>query len=757
MSKNLAAIRRRIGFPQEDNNESERFILSGGLNVEEPIPTGDAGKLIYCVNFEPNYSGGYRTKPGHERVDGRRQPSAWSYQAIRIAAITSQVFKPTVPGTIVTGATTGATAVFLAWKTVNGETLMIVGKVNPNLITADFKLSTDPAWTDNIEFIAGENIKNGANAFGVIGTPAVTSIDDVDESTKYILKARQFASAAITAVGSAACAGRALGVFDLNGVLYALRNNSTNTNSTLWKASKSGWVSVPLGVRLYFRSQVGNVAEGDVLTNGAATASFTVKRVVTLFGTIGSGDAIGYFITDAVTGGPFGTGDTYKKGGTVVASTPASGTVQANNSLPADSTANPTDYRFRRWNFSSAPNSSRIYGVNGQGPAFEFDGAVFCPIITGIGINTATWNTINALEKPTHIAAHADQLFLGYRGGALQHSGFQQPLSWTAVQGADTRQTGDDITNLVEDINGTMLIQTRSKNGILYGDVNENFQLRWVASSFGAYKNTACRINGATFLTDEGVMFQGQSQDFGNFQSMSESQQVNTLLRNLMRDGEGVIEAVVSRERSIYRLFFDSGRCLSFCIVGNEFRGVGFCDLNFKLTNFWSCDSTIATGSDTEPGERIFACNEAGFVIQDDVGGWLDGAPLTGVFQTQFYYGQQNIGMMKRYRRVHIEVLGADAYTGLSIGAEYDDGGAFRTPDVIEDITRYLTGGAYQTFTTYDTAYYDTPGKNTIRKELNNQGVAVSLIATFRSYIALPFTIQAARIDYATRSRQGVR
>jgi hypothetical protein len=516
-------------------------------------------------------------------------------------------------------------------------------------------------------------------------------------------------------------------------------------------------VSVPLGLILYFKNQVADIAEGDTLTNGAGTASFVVKRITTLFGSVGSGDALGYFTATSVTGGPFTTGDSYKKAGTIVASTPASGTVQLANSLPPDTASAPTNYRFRRWNFSAAPNDTRIYGVNGKGPAFEFDGTIFSPIVTGQGIDTTTYNTISALENPTHLATQADHLFLGYRGGTLQHSGFESPRSWTAVLGADTRQTGDDITNLVEDINGAMLIQTRSKNGMLYGDVNENFQLRWTASSFGAYPFTAARLNGATFLTDEGVMFQSQSTDFGNFSSLAQSQQVNSLLRNLMRDGQGVIEGVVSRERSLYRLFFDGGRCLSFCIVGNELRGVGMCDMNFTLTNFWSCESTIATGGSNPPGERIFACNLAGYVVQDDVGGSFDGARNSGRFQSQFYYGQQDIGRTKRYRRMRIESLGADSYTGLRMGAEYDDGSGYRTSEVPEDITQYLSGGVYSTFTSYDESFYGPSGKNVTRKELHGQAAGISIIATYDTKISLPFTLQAVQIDYATRSRRGPR
>lgn len=768
--KDLPSIRRRIGFPRQDNNFSERFILTGGLNIEEPSPGGDAGSLIFCQNFEPNFDGGYITKGGFEPIDGRRQPSAYYYQAYKVAAIIgAPANKPTTIFQVVNDGVNFK--VFLGFETIGGQLYLVTSAVLPSLITADWRQPGAAAPADIAPFGAGATISTGGGAFATLGTgDYITSIDNVGLAGRYISLARDYGRSLITPVGAGAGTGRACGVFDMAGQLYAIRNNSGDNFGDIWRTSQTGWILIPRSVLVFFSGLSADIQEGDTITNVAGTISMVVTRIIIQFGTTGTGDACGYFMTAAVTGAgaPWTNGVVMRKGGTNIATTPAAGTVQSTIHLPRDGVSAPTpptNYRFRRWNFSGKPPSlvgggQRIYMVTAQSTAFEFDGATLTPILTGLGLTAAVFNvTQPTQEKPTHLAIQADHLFLGYEGGGLQHSGLQQPLNWTAVQGADTRQTGDDIENLVENVNGTLMVQTRSRTGQIYGDVNENFQLRWNDAEAGGYPHTACKLTGAAvFLTDQGVMVQSTTNDFGNFASLSMSTLVNSLLRAAMRDGLGVTEATISRERSMYRLYFDNGRCLSFCIKGDQCVGIGYCDYGQAPHNFWSGPSTVSTGGTNQPPERILFClGSDGYVWQDDSGGSFGGSFIVGKVQTQFYRGQDNQALEKYYRQMLVDVLGADAYTNLSFSAEYDDGADYRTVEVAENITRYLAGGQYQAYSAYNQAFYGPSNKNIVRKQLHGQGVGVSFIFRFSSNISLPFTIQAIEFVAALRSRRGWR
>ncbi len=758
----LNDFRKAIGFPQEDNNVADRFILTGGLNIEQPDSAGSPGSLIVCNNYEPVPDGGYRSKGGFEPVDGQVQPSAFVYQAVTVN-VTNAANLPAVGAKVQVAAS--KYVYFLGYETVGGVTYMVFTQCLSSLMTSFY---TSPIAAADIDYRGA--IPNpttlttfGVGAFGAT-TSAATFLADPTRSYAYIVQARAIIMARITPVGGATCTGKALGVFDWGGFLFGVRNKADNSQALLFVATPNSWLQIGLGSIVYYTANSVQLNIGDTLTGNSSGATATITGVVTMFGTVGGGDATGYVTCNSVTG-TFTAGEVLKVGATNVAKAPASGTIQQANTLPPGGS-----YRFARWNFSGVANNVRLYGVNGVGTAFELKDMgryglgtlVFTPIITGYGLTAATFNAAPATDTPTCIAEHKDQLFLGYNGGNLQHSGYQLPTSWTAVQGADQRTLGDDITNIVPDVNGTCIVTTRHRIFALYGDVNENFQLRDLATTFGAYANSAARISGCTFLTDEGLMFYDQAEQFGNFESVSLSKSINALLKAMMRNGAGVLEANVSRDKSMYRLYFDGGKVLSFCIVGSQLAGIGMCDYGQNVHNFWSVASTIPVNDLTPtppPPEKIYCCGDDGYVYQDDTGGTFGatGTPISGGCQTQFYYGQDDVDHLKYYRRVFLDILGADVYTNLQVGAEYDDGYGYRTPEVLETVTRYLTGAVFDQNSLYGVGFYGGAGKNVLRKELHNSGVAISLIFAWSSAVAFPHTIQAVQIARAIRARRNWR
>lgn len=761
MSKTLRDFRMAVGFPQEDNNLAEKFSLAGGLDTEETAALGDPGKLIFCNNYEPAYSGGYRSRGGTEPVDGQTQPSAFVYQAV-LVTVTNSANLPTVGLFCLVPGFSGKGVYYLGSENVNGTNYMIFTCLLQGLMTSYYGGSAvDNDFRGTLS--AGNQLV--AQGFGNFGTVvSATFLPDNAKSYSYITQARTLIRNRIKPVGAALGAGKALGVFDWNGSLLGFRNNVGGTAAQLFVADRlNSWGLINLGFILYYTLNTKQINVGDTLTGATSGATAIVTNVVLMFGTIGGGDALGY-VTCTTTTGVFVVAENLQVAAATIAKTPASGNVRVANTLPPNGS-----YRFRRWNFTGVANNIRLYGVNGVGTAFELSNlaagpltVTFTPLITGVGLTAATFNATPALDTPTTIETWQDQLFLGYPDGNLLHSGYQTPTNWTAVQGADQRTLGEPITNMLADVNNAMLITTRNRVRMLYGDVNENFQLRDLATTFGAFANTSGRINGATFLTDEGVAFYDQSDQFGNFASTTISQPIASMLKAIMAAGAGVVEATITRNRSLYRLYFDGGVCLSFCIVGNEFRGIGLCNYGQNVHNFWSAPSTIPVNDSTTapaPGEKIYFCGDDGYVYQDDTGSTFGAAgnAISYGCQTQFYYGQDNIDSLKYYRRVYIDITGADAYTNLQVGAEFDDGYGYRTPEVLETVTRALTGSFYDQSGVYGISFYGGAGKNVLRKELHNTGVALSLIFQGSSTVAFPHTLQSITTVKAIRTRRNWR
>jgi hypothetical protein len=388
-----------------------------------------------------------------------------------------------------------------------------------------------------------------------------------------------------------------------------------------------------------------------------------------------------------------------------------------------------------------------------------------------------------------------------------------------------------------------MIVTTQHRLRIMYGDVNENFQMRDLNTEAGAYPNTAQPIGGVCFLTDEGVNFYDQSANFGNYNGNSLSQAINSLLKAYMSTGFGAVEATIQRDHSFYRLYFDKGVCFTFCIVGKDLKGLGKCEYDLGSTlsiqssggtvnvgdtlknwdgsescklvrgqpiaagdpdsintvvitdvqidpdkwakpndlggsyvyvngtllgiviraevntprNFWSASSTIAPGNhDTPPPERIFFCCADGYVYEDDTGGafGIVGNPVDFEAQTQFYYGTQAVNNEKCYRRMHIDVIGADAFSNLSLGAEYDDGPGYRNTEVMENVTDLLSTSGFDQNSVYGVGFYGGAGKNVLKKTLHGSGVGISIRFKGSSDIAFSHTAQAVQLSLALRTRR---
>jgi hypothetical protein len=143
------------------------------------------------------------------------------------------------------------------------------------------------------------------------------------------------------------------------------------------------------------------------------------------------------------------------------------------------------DYEFLSHNFYGASNLSRVYGVNGVGPAFEYDSVAqsLTPIDTGMAVDT-----------PNHLAAHRGSLFLSFPGGSIQFSQVGEPLTFNPVVGAGEIGVGSDVTALISANTTTLGILARDSVSILQGNDSSDYLLSVLTDEAGAKPNSARKL-----------------------------------------------------------------------------------------------------------------------------------------------------------------------------------------------------------------------------------------------------------------------
>jgi hypothetical protein len=149
-----------------------------------------------------------------------------------------------------------------------------------------------------------------------------------------------------------------------------------------------------------------------------------------------------------------------------------------------------------------------MYGVNGVGRAFEYDGTVLIPPIrSGMTVDT-----------PHRIAEHMNHLFLAFPGGQLQNSSIGEPLD--LERGHWCRGLcglGDEITDLVPANAGVLTILAQNKIANLYGTSRGDFQIQTLSDEAGALPWTADKVGEPIYMDSRGLRSLSTTQAYGNF------------------------------------------------------------------------------------------------------------------------------------------------------------------------------------------------------------------------------------------------
>jgi hypothetical protein len=584
----------------------------GGIDFETPPIELPAGFISDSQNFEIGVNGKYIRSKGYERFDGRAKPSD------AVANVVPVIFS-------------GATSV---GDTVTGLTSTSTGKVIA--VGANYIVTTRNTGA----FDDGEDLQVSAVTVAEVDQSIILEYTPKMAAQFKALAADEY-RASITAVPGE---GPVRGVFYLSGDWFAVRNATGNASAKVYKATISGWTEVNLGRQISFTSGgTTPIEEGNTITGATSGATATVTRIIIDSGSWVGGNASGRLILSTQTGN-FAAENLNVGANTDLAT--VAGNSTAITLLPGG--------RFRtvRHNFRGSFNTTRIYGCDGVNRGFEFDGAVWVPIITGM-----------PNDNPEHVVCHRNHLFFSFLG-SVQHSATGEPYSWNPVLGATEFGVGDRVTGFnVEygyETGSTLAIYSRNKVHMLYGTSSANWTLVQFRDEIGAYRDSIQNAGITLSVDDRGIANVAQSDAFGNFSHSTVSSKYQ---RWIMTRKNAVTGSCIVREKNQYRVFFADKSALYITMDGNKVVGA----MTQQLDHLVTCMHSTET---VDGREEIMFGSEDGFVYQMERGTSLDGDDLDAYFTLHFYHFNAS-RVIKKWLNGAIEAQGngyAEFLFGYSLG-----------------------------------------------------------------------------------------
>lgn len=670
---------------------TDYFPLRGGLNLVTPPLSLPDGVCRDAVNFEVDIDGGYRRVAGYERYSGKFEPSNAIYYKLPVTFMGGLS-----AGNTITGATSLATAFVIAVIDDAVFITKLVGEFqeNENLVVAGV-----------VRAIVREHVLLGGGG-------------DSKTDVAYLNLAADVYRQDITPVPGV---GPVLGVWRYKGEVYAFRNQVGELSAAMYKASNSGWSQVNLGHEIYFSNANLSLNEGDTLTRGVATAIITKVAIQT--GTLQSGVNTGKLVLSNVTGTFTAGGATSTGGGTLTLTGGATATT-----LPPNGR-----YEFVNNNFGGSINTQKMYGVNGVGRAFEFDGSVFTTIDTG-----------NAVDAPSTIAVSNNHLFLSFVS-SLQYSAIGEPHRWQAIFGAGEIAMGDTITGLLPLIGAqatqALSVFTVNRTSVLYGSNPADFQLTSLSFEAGALPRTMQNLGDAYVFDVLGVRALSATERFGNF---SQAQITKMIRPFVTRRATKTVASCIVRSRDQYRLLFNDNFALYFTFDNGNLTGI----MPVKYFDAMSC----MTSFEANDGEEFIYCGGTnGYVYRMDKGTSFDGEEIDALISLAFSYAR-GPRTRKRYRKAVYEFTGF-GYSELE--ATYELG--YGTTDISNGITSNLSSANVPVFWdsfTWDNFYWDGKSLLPVQQELTGTAENISLILRCKSDEFKPFTINSAIIHYTPRRQE---
>ena len=683
------------------------FALGGGLDLATPAATIKPGRVIAASNYEPSDEGGYSRMQGYERFDGLPSPSEASYWYVFFDAGTTAF----VAGEIVTGGTSTTTSEVLSVVVESGD--WGTNDAAGYLVTfnADGDYSDDESLSGSV---AGAATANGASS-------ERGATDDTDDET-HLRAAREARRADISAVPGS---GSVNGVWLYNGKTYAVRDNVGATAGVLHESSASGWTTVDLGDYLDFSAGTAAFLEGETVTGAPSTATGVVVAVGVTSGTWAGSDAAGRLYIKSISG-TFTASDTLSS---------ASGAADCDSAATAVTLPTGGKYEFQNYNFGGSTGTYYLWGVNGVGRGFRFDGTDFAYVhVTGLS---------DANDKPQHLSAHKKHLFFSI-GSSLQHSSTGLPMTWNAITGAAELATGDTITGLQDQPGGVLGVFNRNSTYLLYGDDINNWDLVDYSLEKGAIEWTIQDAGFSIYWDDRGFQRLQQTDAYGDFATDSISQAIDSIVQ---ASKALVVDSVRIRSKDQYRVFFSDNTGI-ICRIdknpkySNQDR---FEYMTFEYDHLVTC---ICAEEDSNGIEQVFFGSDDGFVYQAEKGESFDGA-LIEYFARLAFCHCKTPRQKKRFHKATLQIDSPNE-TPLTYVPEFSYGSSDQPATATADLD-VASGGGYWDSSFWGQFIWDGQLVGEAEAYIDGQGINISLQIQGESNYEQVHTLQSATYNFSPR------
>ncbi len=657
-------------------------------------------------NYELLVRGGYQRIGGFERYDGLSPgPTDSSYWLISFENGTAAISE----GDIVDGNPSSASGKALIDAVVESGTYGggdAAGYLILTDVTGTFTAS------DDLEVSASKKSEASSTA-GDRGAD-----NDTDDATWY-QDAVETKRALIGKLGASDGSGQVRGLHVYNDAVYGFRDNAAGTQCLMWKATTAGWVQQSLGNRVAFTTGTAEFLEGETLTQTGTTA--TINRVVVQSGAFADNDAAGYLVIGAVTAGPYGAGPASSASGMAT----LTGAETANTIQPGG------QYEFRNYNFYATSGTFRMYGVSGVDYAFEWDGTVYVPIITG-----------NTNDKPTHLEVYEYHLFLAFEKGSLQNSVPGEPCEFDGARGSSENGAGFEITGMINE-KSALAVFTQRRTFMLYGTSSDDFALKIVDPEAGSSEWSIQKVGVSHYLDDSGFTRLDAVQDYGNFKSAITSQ----VIEPLVNDKKDLLTtSVLVKKKNQYRAFFSDGTALYVTLDGDKVKG--FMPVKFEDSDYSAIPVRCACQGKIGSEEVLFFGSDDGFVYQMDKGNSFDGDALVNFFRPVFSH-QKSPTTIKDYLKILLEVESDDTVT-LTFSADFDysERGSDQYDYTIQ------SGGGYWNISNWNEFNWSTAIVGYLEGDLKGHGTNIAFLVYNESTYEAPHKISSALIHYRLRRRK---
>ena len=219
-----------------------------------------------------------------------------------------------------------------------------------------------------------------------------------------------------------------------------------------------------------------------------------------------------------------------------------------------------------------------MYGVDGVGPSWQYDGYYFYNVYTALN---------KTEDTPTHIVYHRNYAVLGYANGQIVVSVPGSPTDFIPEDGSTLYPFGQRITGLLS-LNGTALgVLCESSIYALTGDVliasDSNNAVSQVISPYSGAIEYAVQDCGIPLFADfRGISTIDATNKYGDFENGRVSYQVTPLLVNRVNDrfafqatSQDISFAYAVRSKNQCRFVCKDGLVITVCLPIGD-RGYEF-------------------------------------------------------------------------------------------------------------------------------------------------------------------------------------